>query len=120
MNDDYLDPINSVGMADMADSSFCLEFAMRAKNGVRNLAAALTETASPDVRLVLREQLADALALHEEISKLMVEKHWLHPYEVGEQFQMDLKSAETTVRIARMKLFPDDTARLGMFATPDQ
>jgi similar to spore coat protein len=120
MNNDYLDPINSVGMPDMADSSFCMEFLMRAKNGVRNCAAAITETASPDVRRILRGQLTEALALHDEISDLMIHKHWLHPYQVGEQFQMDLKSADTTVKIANLKLFPEDTARLGMFATPDK
>lgn len=120
MNNDYLDPINSVGMPDAADNALCMEFLMRAKNGVRNCAAALSETASPDVRTILKGILSDSLRMHEEISKLMIDKHWLHPYQVGEQFQMDLKSADTTLKIANMKLFPEDTARLGMFATPDK
>jgi similar to spore coat protein len=33
---------------------------------------------------------------------------------------MDLKSADTTVKIANLNLFPKDTARLGLFATPDK
>jgi similar to spore coat protein len=44
----------------------------------------------------------------------------LHPYHLSEQFQLDLKSSKTTVQIAEMQLFPEDTARLGLFATPDK
>lgn len=40
MNQDYLDPINSVCMPDLADSSFALEFLLSAKNAVRNCAVA--------------------------------------------------------------------------------
>ncbi|WP_276352350.1 spore coat protein [Cohnella caldifontis] len=120
MNNDYLDPINSVGMADLADCTFAVEFLMRAKNGVRNCAFAIGETASPEARQILKGQLQEALDLHDEISRLMIDKHWLHPYQVGEQFRMDLKAADTTVKIANLDLFPDDTARLGMFATPDR
>lgn len=120
MNDDFLDPINSVGMPDMADSSFCLDFLIRAKTGVRYCAFAIAETASPDVRNMLRAQLTESLAMHDEITDLMIQKHWLHPYDVGEQFRMDLKSADTTMKIANLDLFPNDTARLGLFATPDK
>jgi similar to spore coat protein len=116
MNNDYLDPINSNGMPNLADSLFALDFLMAAKNGVRNCAIALTEMATPEARSLVRGQLEQALALHDEISKLMMNKGWLHPYNVNEQFQLDIKSAETTVKIAGMKLFPDNTSRLGAFA----
>jgi similar to spore coat protein len=46
----------------------------------------------------------------------MISKSWLHPYNVLEQFQLDLISADTMLKIADMKLFPDNTSRLGMFA----
>jgi similar to spore coat protein len=120
LNNDYLDPINSVGMPDLADNSFALEFLMRAKNGVRNCAYAIAETATPDARNILREQLNESLALHDEIANLMINKHWLHPHQVGEQFKLDLKSADTTIKIANLDIFPKDTARLGLFATPDK
>jgi similar to spore coat protein len=120
MNNDYLDPINSVGMPDMADSTFALEFLLTAKSGVRNCAIALSETITPDARSLARHQLEEALALHEEIAQLMMNKGWLHPYNLDEQYQLDMKSAKTTVQIANMKLFPDNTSRLGMFATPDK
>jgi similar to spore coat protein len=119
MNNDYLDPINSEGMPDQANSFFALEFLLRVKDGVRNTAIALTETITPEARVLLRSQLQQALVLHEELSQLMIEKKWLHPYRLNDQFQLDMKSADTITQIAKMKLFPDHTTRLGTFATPE-
>lgn len=121
MNNDYLDPINALHVPELADTTFATDFLMRAKEGVRNLAIALTETASPDVRALLRNQLRQALALHQEITELMIKKKWFHPYELSEQYQLDQLCAKNTVMIGQMDLFPDDTSRKGMFdRTPDE
>lgn len=120
MNNDYLDPINSEGMPNLADSLFALDFLMAAKNGVRNCAFALTESATPEARTIIKNQLEEALQMHQEIYQLMMKKGWLHPYNLSEQFQLDLKSAQTTLKIAEMQLFPEDTSRLGLFATPEK
>ncbi len=120
MNDDYLDPINSLHMPELADMTFATDFLIRAKEGVRNAAFALTEAVSPDARKVLREQLRQGLALHREITDLMVSKKWFHPYELGEQYKLDQLSAQNTVMVGRMRLYPEDTSRKGMFdRTPD-
>ncbi|WP_433944765.1 spore coat protein [Paenibacillus sp. SN-8-1] len=121
MNTDYLDPINSLNMPEMADMTFAMDFLLRAKEGVRNLSIALTETASPDVRAQLRNHLMQGIELHQEISELMIRKKWFHPYELNEQYQLDQLSANNTVMIGQMDLFPDDTSRKGMFdRTPDE
>ncbi|PYI55690.1 spore coat protein [Paenibacillus flagellatus] len=120
MNNDYLDPINAEGMPHRADATFAMEFLLAAKSGVRNCAFALTETVSPEAREVVRRQLREALRLHEDISRLMTERGWLRAYDVGEQLELDLNAADTTLKIAEMKLFPDDTSRLGTFATPNK
>ncbi|MET3288051.1 spore coat protein [Brevibacillus fluminis] len=121
MNNDYLDPINSLHVPELADTTFAMDFLIRAKEGVRNLAVALTETASPDARAVLRNQLRQAIALHQEIAELMMKKKWFHPYELSEQYQLDQLSANNTVMIGKMNLFPEDTSRKGMFdRTPDE
>lgn len=121
MNNDYLDPINSANMPELADTSFAMDFLIRAKDGVRNCAIAITETASPEASATLHNQLKEAIALHDEVSHLMINKGWFHPYHLNEQYQLDLLSAQTTVQIAQMKLFPDDTSRKGLFdRTPDQ
>ncbi|EGG33991.1 MULTISPECIES: spore coat protein [Paenibacillus] len=121
MNTDYLDPINSLNMPEMADMTFAMDFLVRAKEGVRNLSIALTEAASPDVRALLHTQLKQGIAMHQEITELMIRKKWFHPYELNEQYQLDQLSAKNTVMIGQMNLFPDDTSRKGMFdRTPDE
>lgn len=103
----------------MADSALATNFLMTAKNGVRNLAFAISETASPQLRAVLRQQLVEALAMHTEVSTLMMKKGWFHPYQLDEQYRLDTSSADTTLKIAQLELFPGDTSRWGDFATPN-
>ncbi|WP_067842754.1 spore coat protein [Amphibacillus sediminis] len=121
MNNDYLDPINALNMPELADTTFAMDFLLRTKEGVRNLAVALTESSSPAVRALLREQLMQGIALHQEITELMIRKKWFHPYELREQYQLDQLSANNAIKIGQMDLFPDDTNRKGMFdRTPDE
>jgi spore coat protein CotF len=118
---DDLDPANALNMPEMADMTFAMDFLVRAKEGVRNTAAALTETITPDARNLLRAQLRRGIALHREITDLMMRKKWFHPYGLQEQYQLDQLSAGRTVEISKMKLFPDDHTRKGLFdRTPDE
>lgn len=118
---DYLDPSNALNMPEMADMTFAMDFLIRVKEGVRNTAIAITETASESARTILRSQLHQGIALHQEISDLMMRKKWFHPYELNEQYKLDQLGAINAVQMAQMKLFPDDTSRKGMFdRTPDQ
>ncbi|MBA5712697.1 spore coat protein [Bacillus velezensis] len=121
MNHDYLDPINSLHVPELADMTFAMDFLLRAKEGVRNTAVALTETASPDVRALLRKQLMQGIAMHQEITDLMVSKKWFHPHDLSEQYKLDQLSAKNTLMIGNMNLFPVETNRKGMFdRTPDE
>lgn len=120
MNNDYLDPINSLHVPELADTTFAMDLLLRAKEGVRNIAVALTETASPDLRALLRKQLMQGIAMHQEIAELMINKKWFHPYELSEQYKLDQLSANNTLMIGKMNLFPVETNRKGMFdRTPD-
>ncbi len=113
MNNDHLDPINSLNVPELADTTFAMDFLIRAKEGVRNTAVALTETASPDVRALLRKQLMQGIAMHQEITELMISKKWFHPYELSEQYKLDQLSAKNTIMVGNMNLFPDETNRKG-------
>ncbi len=120
MNNDYLDPINSLHMPELADTTLAMDLLIRAKEGVRNIAVALTEAASPDVRTLLRKQLMQGIAMHQEITELMINKKWFHPYELSEQYKLDQLSANNTIKISKMNLFPVESNRKGMFdRTPD-
>ena len=107
-------------MPELADTTFAMDLLLRAKEGVRNIAVALTEAASPDVRTLLRNQLMQGIAMHQEITELMINKKWFHPYELSEQYKLDQLSANNTLMIGKMNLFPLETNRKGMFdRTPD-
>ncbi|WP_077210789.1 spore coat protein [Bacillus dakarensis] len=118
MNQDYLDPKYAEGMPKMADASFALDFLLSVKTGIRYYAVAITETASPELRMALVNQMEEAIDLYEEATELMIKKGWLHPHDLGKQIEMDIKSADMALAIAEMELFPMDTDRLGTFATP--
>ncbi|ASP25217.1 MULTISPECIES: spore coat protein [Bacillus] len=121
MNHDHLDPINSLHVPELADMTFAMDFLIRAKEGVRNTAVALTETASPDVRALLRKQLMQGITMHQEITDLMVSKKWFHPHDLSEQYKLDQLSAKNTLMVGNMNLFPVETNRKGLFdRTPDE
>ncbi|OPX83813.1 MAG: Spore coat protein F precursor [Pelotomaculum sp. PtaB.Bin104] len=117
MNEDFLDPKNSEDMPELADSMTAMDFLMTAKTGVRNYAIALTEMVSPPVRATVLNQLEEAITMYDRISDLMMKKGWLQPYQLSEQAALDIKSAQATLAIAGLTLFPEDTSRLGTFTT---
>ena len=92
---------NLVGMGRMTDQVIATDFLISAKEGVRNLAVALTETATPELRAVLREQLRTAIETHKNISNYMIDKGYYHPGELNEQLQVDFEAAQTAINLAK-------------------
>lgn len=119
MNNDYLEVENADGMPGLVDSTIAMDFLLAAKTGVRTCAIAVSETASPEVRLVLRSLLDSSIDLYEDIVELMLKKGWLHPYDLEQQFEIDDISSKTAMEIGKLELFPGNTSRLGTFATPN-
>ncbi|BDH61804.1 spore coat protein F-like protein YraF [Lysinibacillus sp. PLM2] len=115
---DYLDPINSINMPELTDSGVALEFLLTTKTGIRNLAIAITETASPSLRKLMKTQLNVMLDLYAEITELMIKKEWLKPFDLDSQKELDIKAAENAISIAKLELFPKNSNRKGMFPTP--
>lgn len=105
-------------MIPFANMSAAMEFLLTVKSGIRNYAFALTECMTPAVREVVHAQLLQALDLHEQLSALMVEKGWLLAYHPSAQFELDVQSAERTLRIAKLPLFQDRSKILDAFDTP--
>lgn len=102
---DYLDPINSINMPELTDSGVALEFLLTTKTGIRNLAIAITETASPSLRKLMKTQLNVMLDLYAEITELMIKKEWLKPFDLDSQKELDIKAAENAISIAKLELF---------------
>ncbi|KGR86176.1 spore coat protein [Lysinibacillus odysseyi] len=116
--EDYLDPINSIHMPELTDSGIALELLLSLKTGVRTLSISLTETASPALRKLIKLQLDAMIELYFETSELMMKKEWLKPYDLHQQRELDIKSAQNAIDIASLDLFPEDMNRKGLFPTP--
>jgi len=90
---------NLIGMGDMTEQVIATDFLLAAKSGVKNYAAAISETATPEVREVLRRQLSDAIETHERISNYMIDKGYYNVYDPHQQLMVDLDSVETVMKL---------------------
>lgn len=87
------------GMDKMSDQVIATDLLISAKIAVRNYAIALSETTSPEVRAVLRKHLNDAIASHETITNYMIKNGYYHAYDMHEQFNVDMKTADTALSL---------------------
>ncbi|THE09448.1 spore coat protein [Bacillus timonensis] len=94
---------NIMGMGGMTDKVIATDFLISTKAGIRNLAFALTETTTPEVRAVLREELNNAVQTHERISNYMIDNSIYHPTNLSEQLQVDLQITDTALNLAQAK-----------------
>jgi similar to spore coat protein len=92
---------NMMGMGGMTDQVIATDFLISAKAGIRNYSVAITETATPELRTALREQLRAAIATHERITNYMVSRGFYHPHSLQEQLQVDLTVTDTALNLAQ-------------------
>lgn len=90
---------NVIGMEEMSDQVITTDFLMSVKSGIRNLAFAITETATPELKAALREQLRNSLDVHANLTNYMMDKGYYHPYELNEQKQVDLQASDTALNL---------------------
>ena len=80
------------------DQIIATELLFSAKSAVKNYAYAITEAATPEVRSTLREHLNDAIQIHEQISRYMIDKGYYHPTNVEEQLRVDMQAAQQVLQ----------------------
>ncbi len=90
---------NLTGMGTMTDQVIAMDFLIAAKTGIQNYAIALTETASPDIKAVLRRQLDEAISTHERITNYMMRNGYYRPYHIPEQIELDRKNIQTALNL---------------------
>jgi len=88
---------NMAGMGDMTEQVIATDFLLASKAAIKNYAAALAETASPEVRDALRRQFDVAVGTHERITNYMMNKGYYHAYNPEEQIRVDMKAADTVM-----------------------
>lgn len=90
---------NLTGTDALTDQVIATDFLLAAKTGIKSCAIAVTESATPEVRAFLAGQLTQSVALHGEITELMMKRGWYHPYNVSEQVKLDIDRAQTALNL---------------------
>ncbi|WP_408606674.1 spore coat protein [Domibacillus epiphyticus] len=67
---------------------------------MRNLAVAITETATPEVKQVLRRELDNAIDTHDKIAQYMIDNEMYHAYDLEEQITHDMEKADIALKLA--------------------
>ncbi|WP_400243689.1 spore coat protein [Niallia sp. JL1B1071] len=89
------------GMAPLSDQVIATDLLIAAKSGIKSYALAITETATPEVRNILKQQLEETITLHEQISTYMINKGYYQPYDTEQQSQIDKNTAETALNLVK-------------------
>lgn len=83
------------------DMAIATDLLLSAKAGVRNLAIAITETATPSVKKLLRRELDNAIDTHDKIAQYMIKNEMYHAYDLDEQMEHDLEKADNAIKLTK-------------------
>lgn len=83
------------------DLAIATDFLLSAKAAVRNYAVTITETATPEVRKILKKQLETAIDTHEKIAQYMIDNEMYHAYDLKEQINHDMEKADKALELAK-------------------
>lgn len=85
----------------MRDELIATELLVSAKATVRTYAVALTETASPDVRKVLKKQLDQAIDNHAKIADYMIKNEMYYAHDVDKQLEHDKEKIKKSLELVK-------------------
>jgi similar to spore coat protein len=91
---------NLMGMGGMSDQVIATDFLISAKAGIRNIAFAITESGSPEIREFLREHLRIAVETHEKITNYMISRGTYYPHDMNKQLETDMKITKTALQLS--------------------
>lgn len=90
---------NASSVINMTEQVIATDFLLSTKTAIKNYAAALAETATPEVRNTLHRQFDAAIATHDKIFNYMMKKGYYHAYNPQEQIKVDMQAADTAVQL---------------------
>lgn len=83
------------------DMAIATDLLITSKAAVRNLAVAITETATPAVKRILRRELDNAIDTHDKIAQYMIKNEMYHAYDLQEQMEHDIEKADIALNVAK-------------------
>lgn len=81
------------------DQQILMDLLNSAKQGIKYYAWAISETATPEVRNILTQQLNTAIQTHETVTNFAMKKGLYHAYNPQEQMQMDIQNAHRVLNM---------------------
>ena len=81
----------------LSDEVIAADLLVASKKSITSYAAALAEAASPQVRELLKKQLAQAITMHERVFNYVANKGNYLAYDLNSQLQMDLQNAQRII-----------------------
>ncbi len=81
----------------LTDNVITFELMISAKTGVNLLVRALMEASTPDVRIMLKKHLEQAVAFAEQIAAYIADRGWVKPDDLKSQITADAKKAQETL-----------------------
>jgi similar to spore coat protein len=85
---------NSMNVQPLDDQLIASDLLSSVKASIKSTASALTETATPEVRRTLEQQLQQGLNFHQQLTNFMMQKGWYKPYDVQAMIQGDLQQTQ--------------------------
>ena len=95
----FMDKLKATGK--MSDELIATELLVSAKATVRTYAVALTETASPQVREILKKQLNEAIDNHAKIANYMIKNDMYYAYDVDKQLEHDKEKLDQSLELVK-------------------
>lgn len=95
----FMDKLKATGK--MRDELIATELLVSAKATVRTYAVAITETASPQVREILKKQLNEAIDNHAKIANYMIKNDMYYAYDVDKQLKHDKEKLDISLELVK-------------------
>lgn len=76
-----------------SDHMIATDMLFEAKAGIKDIAAAITETPAPEIRSFLTQELKTAIAQHEQIYGFLQDRGIYNAYNLTQQLEKDIEYA---------------------------
>jgi similar to spore coat protein len=86
-------------LAALTDQTIATDMLCTAKSGIKEIATALSETTSPQIRTMLRKQFDQAVTHHEQLTNYMITKGWYTPTNIAQQIKNDIQLATQAINL---------------------
>jgi similar to spore coat protein len=91
--------MNASIQSTLTDQTIASDMLLTAKCTVKDLAAAITESASPQVRTFLKQEFDNAVVFQESLFAYMQSKGLYNAYNIKQQIQTDIQNATTALNL---------------------